>query len=157
MSNHLETDSRTRWGRTRFGNRNIPATAIAIPTGLLLSAGVGALTRWTGVAQGDHALLIAAVFALCMSWGFMGLVWALIVDRATLLGSINNPDESIESKWLDAAMAGALRDTIMLTGFCLAILAITDAKFDAEWSLIGVILIAVFSTSVRYLMAKKRG
>lgn len=55
------------------------------------------------------------------------------------------------------AMAGALSDTIMLTGFTLAILAITGFELDVMWALIGVISLAFFSTCVRYLMAKKRG
>ena len=79
------------------------------------------------------------------------------MDRSTLRGAIDNPDESIESKWLDSAMAGALRDTITLTGVTLAALAITGFDLDVMWALIGVIGIAFFSTVVRYLMAKKRG
>jgi hypothetical protein len=131
--------------------------AVAIPAGLILAAGVGALTLLTKVAQGDKALVIAGVFALVMSWGFIGLIWALVVDRSSLRGALDNPDESIESKWLESAMAGALRDTIMLTGFALATLAITGFELDVTWALIGVIWVAFFSTFVRYLMAKKRG
>lgn len=131
--------------------------AVAIPAGLILAAGVGALTLLTEVFQGDEALVIAGVFALIMSWGCIGLIWALVVDRSSLRGALNKPDESIESKWLEAAMAGALRDTIMLTGFALATLTITGFEVDAIWALIGVIWVAFFSTVVRYLMAKKRG
>ncbi|MDQ0094990.1 hypothetical protein [Paeniglutamicibacter psychrophenolicus] len=131
--------------------------AVAIPVGLLLAAGVGAITLWTGVASGEHALAVSGVFALVVSWGLMGLVWALVVDRSSLRGAIHKPDESIESTWLDAAMAGAFRDTIMLTGFVLAILSITGFEFDVGWALTGVIVVGFFSTFVRYLMAKKRG
>ncbi|MGO1235331.1 MAG: hypothetical protein ACTHY8_01365 [Microbacterium gubbeenense] len=118
---------------------------------------VGALTLLTGVSRGDEALLIAGVFSIIMSWGLIGLIWALLVDRSTLRGVIDKPDESIESKWLDAAMSGAFSDTVMLTGFALAALAISGFEFDAMWALIGVIVIAFFSAFVRYLMAKKRG
>ncbi len=140
----------------RLGQDCAPAMAVAIPAGLILAAGVGALTLLTEVAQGDDALVIAGVFALVMSWGFIGLIWALIVDRSSLRGAIEKPDESIESKWLEAAMAGALRDTITLTGFALATLAVTGLELDVIWALIGVIWVAFFSTIVRYLMAKKR-
>lgn len=157
MSTGTETDPRTRWGRIRFAGRRLPAMALAIPTGLLLAVGAGALTLWTGVAAGEQALFIAGVFALVMSWGFVGLVWALVVDRTSLRGAIEKPDDSIESIWMDAAMAGAFRDTIMLTGLGLAILSITGYEFDTVWALTGVIMLGFFSTWVRYLMAKKRG
>jgi len=157
MSTEPRTDTRTRWGRIKLAGGRIPAMAVAIPAGLILAAGVGALTLLTKVAQGDKALVIAGVFALVMSWGFIGLIWALVVDRSSLRGALDNPDESIESKWLESAMAGALRDTIMLTGFALATLAITGFELDVTWALIGVIWVAFFSTFVRYLMAKKRG
>lgn len=156
MNAESRSDTRTRWGRINFAGGRVPAMAVAIPAGLILAVGVGALTLLTKVTQGDQALVIAGVFALVMSWGFIGLIWILVVDRSTLRGAINNPDESIESRWLDAAMAGALRDTIMLTGLTLAALAITGFDLDVTWALIGVIWIAFFSTVVRYLMAKKR-
>lgn len=157
MSTETRTDTRTHWGRVRFAGGRIPAMAIAIPVGLVLATGVGAITLWTGVARGEQALLIAGVFALIVSWGLVGLVWAALVDRSSLRGAIDKPDESIESTWLDAAMAGAFRDTIMLTGLSLAILAITGFEFDVVWALTGVLVVAFFSTFVRYLMAKKRG
>lgn len=156
MRTELRSDTRTRWGRINFAGGRAPAMVVAMPAGLILAAGVGALTLLTEVAQGDDALVIAGVFALIMSWGFIGLIWALIVDRSSLRGAIEKPDESIESKWLEAAMAGALRDTIMLTGFALATLAVIGLELDVIWALIGVIWVAFFSTMVRYLMARKR-
>lgn len=157
MSTNNVPDARTRWGRANFAGGRIPALAVAIPAGILLAAGAGALTLVTKVAQGENAMLIAGVTALVMSWGLIGLVWALIVDRSTLRGAVDKPDESVESKWLDTAMAGALGDTITLTGITLAVIALADITFDAMCALIGVIVVAVFSTLVRYLMARKRG
>lgn len=157
MDADTQTDQRTRWGRAKFAGVRVPAMAIAIPAGVILAAGVGGLTLLTEIARGEKALLIACIFAVIMSWGFIGLIWALIVDRSSLRGAIDNPDDSIESKWLESAMAGALRDTIMLTGFALAALTITGLEIDVIWALIGVIWVAFFSTVVRYLMAKTRG
>ena len=157
MSTEPRTDTRTRWGRIKFAGGRIPAMAVAIPAGLILAAGVGALTLLTGVSQGEQALIIAGVFTLIMSWGLIGLIWALVVDHSSLRGALDRPDESIESKWLEAAMAGALCDTIMLTGFALATLVITGFELDVTWALIGVVWVAFFSTIVRYHMAKKRG
>lgn len=149
--------TRTRWGRIKFAGGRVPAMAVAIPAGLILAAGVGALTLLTGVSEGEQALAIAGVFALVMSGGFIGLVWALIVDRSSLRGALDKPEESVESLWLETAMAGALRDTITLTGLALAAVAITGFELDVVWALIGVIWVAFSSTFVRYLIAKKQG
>ena len=157
MNPESQADTRTRWGHTTFAGRRIPAMAIAIPLGLLLAVGAGGVTLLTGVAHGDEALLIAGVFAIVMSWGLIGLIWAIIVDRSSLKGALDKPEESIESAWLSTATTGAFGDTVMLTGFTLAVLAITQVDLDAIWALIGVLGVAFFSTFVRYFMAKKRG
>lgn len=157
MSSETPTDTRTLWGRTRFASGRLPALAPAIPLGLALAVGAGAITLWTGVARGELALLIAAVFAVIMAPGLVGLVWAFIVDRSTVKGAIDKPDESVESKWLNSAMSGALSDTVTVTGLGLATIAITGFDFDVLWALTGVLLIAIFSTFVRYVMAMKRG
>ncbi len=157
MSIQTTTDSRSRWGRIRFAGGRIPAMSVAIPAGLMLATGVGALTLWTGIARGEQAFLIAGVFALVTSGAFTGLVWALIVDRSSLRGALDQPDDSVESTWLDTAVAGAFRDTILLTGLGLATLAITGIDIDAVWALTGVLVIAFSSTFARYLVAKNRG
>ncbi|MGL3149697.1 hypothetical protein ACSS7Z_04985 [Microbacterium sp. A82] len=157
MSTEPRTDTPTSWGRIKFAGGRVPAMAVAIPAGLILATGVGALPLLTEVSQGDKALVIAGVFALIMPWGLIGLIWVLVVDHSSLRGALDRPDESIESKWLEAAMAGALSDTIMLTGFALATLVTTGFELDVTCALIGVVWVAFFSTVVRYLMAKKRG
>ena len=157
MNPRTAPDARTRWGRINFAGGRVPAMAVAIPSGLVLAAGTGALTLLSGVAQGERALLIAGVFALLMSGGFIGLIWALVVDRKSVTGALDKPEESIESRWLEAAMSGALGDTIMLTGIVLATLTITGLELEATWALVGVLWVAFSSTVVRYLMAKKRG
>lgn len=157
MTTERKPDIRTRWGRIKFAGGRVPAMVVAIPAGLILAAGVGALTLLTEVSRGEEALLIAGVFAFIMSWGFIGLVWAIVVDRASLRGALDNPDESVESRWLDTAMGGALRDTIMLTGVALVVLAVTGFELDAVWALTAVLGVAFFSVIVRFLMAKAQG
>ncbi|MDN5818850.1 MAG: hypothetical protein L0I94_11930 [Yaniella sp.] len=157
MMARTSADTRSRWGRTRFAGGRIPALAFAIPVGLLLATGVGAITLWSRVAQGEYALLIAGMGAFFTSWGMIGLVWALVVDRTTIRGAVDKPEQSIESEWMEAAMAGAFRDTIMMTGLGLVALGLTGFELDALPALTGVLFIAICSTFVRYLMAKKRG
>lgn len=153
MNADTTQDNRSKWGRAKFGGGRIPALAIAIPAGLA----AGALAGWISVLSGEHAFLMAALIAFGMSWCLIALAWVLVVDRLTIVDALAKPDESVESVWLDTAMAGAMRDTLMITGLTLAAISLAGFEFDATWALIGVILIAFFSTFARYLMAKKRG
>lgn len=157
MNTDNRSGTRTRWGRAKFGGGRIPAMAVAIPAGLATGALAGWISLLSGVAKGEHALLFATLIAFAMSWSLVALAWALVVDRLTIIDALAKPEESIESMWLDTAMAGAMRDILIITGISLTVISIFGIKFDATWALIGVILIAFFSTAVRYLMAKKRG
>lgn len=157
MTTEATPDTRTRWGRAKFGGGRIPAMAIAIPTGLAIGAAAGGLSLLTGVATGEHPILLAALFFAGMSPCLIALVWVLVVDRLTIIDALAKPEESVESIWLDTAMAGAMRDILLITGVSLTVMAIAGIKFDATWALIGVIVIAFCSTSARYLVAKKRG
>ncbi|WP_261164230.1 hypothetical protein [Microbacterium sp. Marseille-Q6965] len=150
-------DNRTRWGRVKFAGGRTPAMAVAIPAGLLTAAGFGSLTLLTDVVPRDHALLVAGVTAFVMSWGCIGLVWALVVDRRTLRGAIDKPEQSVESQWLESAQSGALTDLILMTGLALAVLSLARIRIDGTWALIGVIVIAGLSVGVRYLVARARG
>lgn len=156
MTDITASDDRTKWGRARFGGGRIPAMAIAIPAGLLLGVGAGAIAIWSDVA-GPYPLIGGAGFVLATATAFVALVWALIVDRMSLEGAQDRPDESVESTWLDKATSGAFRDTITLAGLALALIAFTGWKLDAMTALIGVIFVAIVSTAIRYLVAKKRG
>lgn len=157
MSASDETAPRTRWGRTKFAAGRWPAMIVAIPVGLVLAAALGGLTLLTGIAEGPQPFLVASVTALVLAWGLIGLVWAVIVDRSTLRGALDRPEESVESRWLESSMSGAFSDTILLAGLATAAIALTGVKLDAVWVLVAVICFAFFSTAVRYLMAKQRG
>jgi len=150
-------DPRTHWGRARLGDRRIPAMAVAIPTGLLLAVGVGGVSLWTGVASGERALLAASVFATTTAGVGIGLVWAIVVDRATLRGAVDRPDESVESNWLGIALQGAFGDTFAVTGLGAAILAITGLDFAGTSALTGVLVVAFLSATTRYVIARNRG
>jgi Ca2+/Na+ antiporter len=157
MTSHANPNGRTRWRRTKFARGRFTAMGVAIPAGLVLAAAFGSITLLTGVASGDRAALFAVIMAAATASGFVALIWALVVDRTTLRGALDKPEESIESTWLDAAQAGALRDTVLLTGLTLMVLAVTRVQLDTVWTLVGVILLAGFSVVVRYLVAKRRG
>lgn len=156
MATRDETTPRTRWGRTKFARRT-PAMAFAIPLGLVVAGGFGALTLLTDFSANGDPLLVAGVTALVMAWGCIGLVWALIVDRTTLHGAVEKPDQTVEARWMTSAQSGALTDLVTVVGLAIAILAFTRVQMDGMWILIGVLFVAGLSVGARYIVARTRG
>lgn len=146
---------RTRWGRLRGGSRT-PATAIAIPAGLVLAVAVGviAATMWDAPTP---PFVVGVGFTVVTLPALVGLVWAFVVDRATLRGAIDRPEESIEGAWYDRAAQGAFSDTLLITGLGTTFFAITSIRIDMLIALIGVLVVAMGSCGIRYVIARRRG
>ena len=147
----------TGWGRTKFAGGRTPALAIAIPVDILIAAAASLIGLASGVIPDKIALLGTAVLALCLSAPCIALVYALVVDRSTLRDATERPEESVETRWLDQASEGAFRDTILITGLALTGIALAGLRFDAMWALMGVLVVALLSCGIRYLIAKRQG
>ncbi|MEU6699684.1 hypothetical protein [Pseudonocardia sp. NPDC046786] len=152
----MTDDAPTRWGRVRFGNGTVPAMWLAAPAGAVLAAGLGVGAALAGAA-GPRPLIGGAAVALVSFAGLTGLVWAFLVDRRTLRGATERPEESVESVWFDAAARGAFTDTVTFAGLALAALAVTGADVPGIGALTATVLVALVSVSVRYLLARRRG
>lgn len=150
------TDPRSRWGRVRFGARRLPALMVAAPIGVLLALGIAGIAVATGGA-GPHPLVGAAAITLITVWACTGLVWALIVDRNTLRGATANPEQSVESVWYDRAASGAFTDVLLIVGLGTAVLSFASLEIPTLLALAGVLVIAMGSFGIRYLMLQRRG
>ncbi|CAL4861301.1 hypothetical protein [Microbacterium sp. MM2322] len=146
---------RTRWGRLRGGSRT-PAMAIAIPAGLVLAAVVGVIAAATWDAP-TPPFVVGIGFTVVTLPALVGLVWVFLVDRDTLRGAIDRPEESIEGAWYDKAAQGAFSDTLLITGLGTTFFAITNIRVDMLIALIGVLVVAMGSCGIRYLIARRRG
>ncbi|AZS45329.1 hypothetical protein [Microbacterium oleivorans] len=146
---------RTRWGRLRGGSRT-PAMAIAIPAGLVLAVVVGviAAAMWDAPTP---PFVVGIGFTVVTLPALVGLVWVFLVDRDTLRGAIDRPEESIEGAWYDKAAQGAFSDTLLITGLGTTFFAITNIRIDMLIALIGVLVVAMGSCGIRYLIARRRG
>ncbi|WP_020097594.1 hypothetical protein [Microbacterium sp. 11MF] len=146
---------RTRWGRLRGGG-GTPAMAIAIPAGLVLAVLVGiiAAAMWDAPTP---PVVVGIGFTVVTLPALVGLVWVFLVDRNTLRGAIDRPEESVEGAWYDKAAQGAFSDILLVVGLGTAFLAITGIRIDVLIALIGVLLVAMGSFTVRYLVARRRG
>ena len=150
--------TRTKWGRTKFGSGRTPAMALAVPAGLLLAAALGGLSVLSGIMD-SNPLLGGLIFALCLAMPAVALVYAVVVDRSTLEGAADRPEESVESGWYDRAAAGAFTDVILVAGVAATVLAFIPADLFVDLKLVlPAILAACFIFfGIRYLIIKRRG
>lgn len=153
-----EQTVRTKWGRTTFGGGRFSAAAIAIPCGVMIAVLLGVVTASFSGGASSPAL-VGAVFALCLAVPSTLLVYVLVVDRSTMQGATDRPEESVESGWYDKAAAGALTDLVLLAGVTGTVLAIIPTKFPVDASLVlaGVVGVAFASVALRYLAQRHRG
>ena len=147
------TDERPQWGRSRFGGRR-SALLVAVPIGIVLAAATGALAAWAGVA-GPDPLLGAVAFALVTVWPLTGAVWIAVVDRSTLRGAVDRPEESVESTWVDAAAQRAFTDTLTVAGLGTAALFVSGAQLPGSAVALAVVVVMMASFGVRYLIARR--
>jgi len=147
--------TRTRWGQAKFGDGRIPAVLIAIPGGLLLGAAGGWLAVGTGLA-GSHPLLGFAVFTACLAMPAMALMYVLVVDRNSVEGAVDRPEESVEGKWYDKAASGSFTDLVLVLGV-LAAFVPADLAADLKLVLPAILAACFASFGIRYLLLRHRG
>lgn len=145
---------RSRWGRVR-GTRT-STLWIAIPAGLVLAAAFGVVFGLSSVA-GPQPVMAGIVFAVVTVWACFGLVWALIVDRRTLHGAVDRPEESVESRWFDASAGKAFTDVLLVVSIGGAVIAIGGLEPPVALVLPAVILVMAAAFGIRYLIARMRG
>lgn len=150
--------TRTKWGRTKFGTGRTSAMAIALPCGLVLGAVGGWLSVLVGITE-SNPIVGFLVFTLCLTMPALALVYALIVDKNTLEGAAEQPDDSIEAKWYDKATSSSFTDLIWVLGAVSIALAFipTNISVDLKLVLPAVLAVCFTSFAIRYLMLRYKG
>lgn len=150
--------ARTKWGRVKFGTGRTPAMAIAVPAGVVLALAGGLLSVLVGATASNPALGFW-VFSFCLTMPAVALAYVLVVDRDTLRGAAERPDDSIESRWYDKAASGSFMDLIAGLGITLIVLTFIPRDFSVDLDLVlTAVLAACFvSFGVRYLVLRRKG
>lgn len=148
--------SRSRWGRVRFGRGRVSAMAPAIPLGIGVAAVIAAVAVLIGFAP-EIPWVGALSLTFALAGPMIALVWALCVDRNTLRGALDRPEESVESVWYDRATQGAFHDVLVVSGLALAALMITGTRVEGTLVLLGVLAVCLVSTGTRYVINRQRG
>ncbi|MCQ2001041.1 hypothetical protein [Arthrobacter zhaoxinii] len=150
--------TRTKWGYAKFGTGRVPALAIAVPGGLALGAAGGLLAILAGAA-GSHPVPGFWVFAVCLAMPAAVLMYLVVVDRDTLDGALERPDDSVESGWYDKAAAGSFTDLVLVLGIAATVLAFIPRDFpvDLKLALPAVLVLCFASFGIRYVVLRRRG
>lgn len=144
---------RTTWGRARFGGGAAALLSASLMAGILTAAGCGALFSW--LRNGENPLIEFAVMGAAVLPVAAALAWAVLVDRSTLAGAVDKPEDSVESSWYDKAASGAFTDILLVAGISCAAVAFLGIEGPASLVLAVVILFSMLDFGARYLWLKK--
>lgn len=145
--------TRSRWGRPRFGGSSAMLLSASFLIGVLISASLGLLFVWLGdVERPPLAFVVMAIVTLPVA---MTLGWAVLVDRSTLAGATDKPEDSIESAWYEKAASGAFGDVLMVGGLGTAGFTFLQLEAPVSLILLAVTLLAMLDFAARYLWLKR--
>lgn len=149
-----EDRNRSPWGRSRLGGGSAALAAASITIGAIFSVGVAAIFMVFG--DHDRPGLVALVFAALIMPVASASGWALLVDRSTIAGAIDKPEDSIESAWYETATSGAFGDVLAGGGIGAAVFALTPLEAPAELLLMALVVLATLDVAGRYLWLRRR-
>ncbi|MCD2111482.1 MULTISPECIES: hypothetical protein [Rhodococcus] len=147
---------RSKWGKVRVGSRWIGAVPPAIALGILATAVLGAVVAALGLVP-DYPVAAGVAVALATAPSLSALAWVLLVDRSTLEGAADRPEDSVEASWYEKAASGAFTDILLVTGLGCTALAFAPIEVEGLHALMAVILVAFASFGVRYAVQRRKG
>lgn len=145
--------SPSRWGRARFGGGTAALIGVSLGSGVFLSAIAGG--AFAALSGSEQPILALAVMIVCTLPVTTALGWAVLVDRSSLKGAIERPDDSIESTWYDKAASGTFGDVLLVGGLGAAAFAFMQIDAPVGWSLAAVVLFAMLDFTARFLWLKR--
>lgn len=125
----------------------------ALAIGVLTAGVVGGLTFTFSPSQ-TPGLLAVVTAAGVLPMG-VALGWAILVDRSSITGAVERPEESVESRWLERASVGALMDGFATIGLSAGAIAITQVQVAAHVVLMALWVLLSVDLGVRYLVLRR--
>lgn len=149
----MDNQQRTTFGRTCGGRTPWPG---AIAVGVAAAGVIATLTLFFN--GGQRGMWLAAVMTAVSLPLFTALGWVLLVDRRTIKGATERPEESVEAAWLEAASVSAFRDLILVMGLGLAVVNLVPTAHGvlASHAVTGLLVFAAVDVAVRYVVVKRR-
>lgn len=146
---------RTRFGKSKLGGGQATLIAASLALGIGVAAIFSVIVANTVLTE-NKPLAIALFLAftapiLCATF------WALLVDRSTVAGAIDKPEDSIESRWYSQAA----EDTLHTGLYAIGILGVASVFIDYSVNLgtavmaVGIFQMVVFGIAYRVRKRKE--
>lgn len=144
----------TRLGRARFGGGLAALVIGSLACGVVLAGGLGWLFS---VLVTPESRVVGFVVFTAMTLPFLAMLgWALLVDRSTIAGALDRPEESIESVWYEKAASGAFGDILLVGGIGAVGFSVLQVEAPVMVILAAVLVFAMLDFAARYLWQKTR-
>lgn len=147
--------NKTTFGRMRGGHSTALLITLSVLCGALISGGLGWLLslRYPELAT----WLVVAIGIACMMPVLTMLAWALLVDFSTVKGRADRLEDSVENHWAREASSGMGLDMLLTLGLTTTVVSIGGFSLPTDNLLLGLLLIAMSSFAIRYLIAQRKG
>ncbi|MEJ4112853.1 hypothetical protein ACGE24_08080 [Corynebacterium kroppenstedtii] len=134
--------TRSHIGRPRFGGSEKTLILLSLLCGVSSATALGTIAAWTPTFRA-HPLLAIAIITACLAPVLTVTAWGLMVDRRTLDGAVEQPEESIENHWY----AQAAEDAFHLALCSVGALGVTSIfwNFSIKASTLAISLGALFT------------
>lgn len=149
------SSGRTAWGATKKGRRGVGLWGSAVGIGVVVSAVMAGLALM--VSSSPEPGLLAVVTAAVVLPVGVALGWGIMVDRSSISGAVDRPEESVESRWWDQAASGALMDGFAMIGLGAGAIALTGVEVAADTVLMALWVLLSVDVGIRYLVARRAG
>lgn len=149
----MNTTTRTAWGATKSGRGGLVLWGPAFAVGVLLAAVLGLVVY--AVSPSETPALLGVVTGLVALPVGTTAGWALLVDRSSLAGAVERPEESVESQWLERASFGALFDGLAMIGLSAGAIAVTGVDVATDAVLLALWVLLTLDLAVRFLVLRR--
>ena len=129
-------------------NRWLAAALIGVAAAAIVGALAWILTPVAPLVSGIVFTLSTLPFGVMLGW--------IIAVAPKTVPTAPHPSDSVESAWLNSALAGTTTDVVLVAGLALTAISITRLELPTQLVLLGVLLVAFASTATRYTVARTR-
>ncbi|QOR70780.1 hypothetical protein IM660_00150 [Ruania alkalisoli] len=147
---------RLRWGRSQWGRTRPAAWWHAAPLGIVLTVILSIAFSLIGF-DAEQRRLALGIGLLCFTGPALALAWIVVVDRSTIRGAVDRPEETVENIWWDKATQHTLYDVVVVIGVGAAVLSLTGWEVTAVTALMALAGLIAADVAIRYVLARRAG
>ncbi|WP_159618835.1 hypothetical protein [Ruania rhizosphaerae] len=145
-----------RWGRSQWGRTHPGAWWHAAPLGIVLTVTLSIAFSLIGF-DAEQRRLALGIGLLCFAGPALALAWIVVVDRSTIRGAVDRPEETVENIWWDRATQRTLYDVVVVVGVGAAVLSLTGWEVTAVTALMALAGLIAADVAIRYVLARRAG